>query len=402
MQKLRKYLIGILLVVTIVLSQLNTFSIQAATNNTPTSSTKVNGRKITIFQPFAIGDSKGKNAHTYALCKSSSAITWDECANICTNIGGYLITIDNNTEAKGLFKNLRKIQSGRNLLTSGTSGLGAYIGHRFNYSRGQIIGTDGTKFSVTENSITKKYKMIFDTTKSFTKGLYNKKNKFFLTVKSTGTPNAKTINSSDTHKYFICEWSYSISSKDSSLTFSQLNKQKTLNCTVVGTGNISKRRLSYKTSNKRIATVSRDGKVTSTGWGKCFITVTGNNDKFPVSNSIPIYVRPAAPLVTPDTTYNGSKNSSKCTISFSFANVSGATHYVVKQFNEKGTMISEITFKKSGKKNIKNLKSGKKVTLSVVVNQTSKKQTLYYSVTPYHNDVIGKSSDAVSISIKSK
>ncbi len=126
---------------------------------------------------------------------------------------------------------------------------------------------------------------------------------------------------------------------------------KTTTITASGKGDIT-----YKSSNKKIATVNSSGKVTAKGPGKVAITVkaAGNSNYKSASKEITIKVNPKAPSI------KSAKNSKSKKATVKWKKVSGVTGYQIQYSTSKSFSSKKSTTVKGASKVSKTLSKLKK------------------------------------------
>lgn len=212
-----------------------------------------------------------------------------------------------------------------------------------------------------------------------------------VTVKGVGTAQI-TIRAAETSNYkaAVKTITVKVGKGDAKLKVKQPSATKAYGSKSFSLGASAKAKITYKTSSKKVATVSTKGKVTIKGCGKAVITVTTGDSKYKTaSKKITIKVVPKKAKIKS----GSSKKAGQLTISWS------------KQTEADGYVVQYTTDKRF-KKSIKTVTIKKNKTTSTILKGLSKGKKYYVRVKAYKTidkkKAYGEVSKSVTKTVKKK
>ena len=179
-----------------------------------------------------------------------------------------------------------------------------------------------------------------------------------ITVKASATANYKEAEKSIT---------ITVAKADSGLSVKKKNYSKVMGDKAFNIGAAAKSSITYKSSNKKVVTVDKKGKLTIKGCGKAVITVSAGNSNYK-SAEIKVTVKVVPKKAALKSL--GSKKAGQLTVSWS------------KQKEAKGYVVEYSTDKKF-KKKVKSVTINKNGTKSTTLKKLSKGKKYYVRVKAY-------------------
>jgi hypothetical protein len=212
------------------------------------------------------GQKKVYKNHTYAVYGNASS--WEDAKERCEKMGGHLVTITSkgeNTFAYNLVKDAGYEGAAIGLYNAGTYENQKWkwvTGEKVSYTNWQV-GQPSGSYGGTENY-----------------------GEFYQTDRSDGWNDGRDIQ--EYMNAYVCEWDYSVKFAETSITLSA--KDSTwIDYSVAGTTKGNK--MTFKSSNVKVAKVSSKGKVVAVKSGTCKITCKFGK----MSKTIKVVVTPGKP-----------------------------------------------------------------------------------------------------------